>query len=107
MNRDEFFAELDKLTEQEIETRLPQWDREQLLLVQEYLDEKAEQTKAAPSAQIDSSTKEEALRVSVEAAKRTHSMALMAMILAVGAMMAAITSALVAFLALQGWTISW
>jgi hypothetical protein len=78
MDRGEFFAQLDQLTDKEIETRLPQWDREQLLLVQEYLDQKAKQTKAASSAQIDSSTKEEAVRVSVEAAKRAHSMALMA-----------------------------
>ena len=37
IGRDEFFAELDGLTEKEIEARLDLWDREQLALIQEYL----------------------------------------------------------------------
>ena len=43
VNRDEFFAELDKLTDQEIEERLPLFDREQLLLVQQYIDRRGEE----------------------------------------------------------------
>ena len=35
VERDEFFAELDGLTEKEIEARLDLWDREQLALIQE------------------------------------------------------------------------
>ena len=60
VGRDEFFAELDGLTEKEIEARLDLWDQDQLALIQEYLDqrvlggvkaEQAAQIKAAPSAQ--------------------------------------------------------
>jgi len=40
MDRDQFFAELDQLTPKEIEERLSSWDAEQLVLVQEYLDQK-------------------------------------------------------------------
>jgi hypothetical protein len=39
MDRNEFFAQLDKLTPKEIEERLPSWDREQLILAQEYFAE--------------------------------------------------------------------
>ena len=61
VGRDEFFTELDGLTEKEIEARLDLWDREQLVLVQEYLDQrelggpKAEQTaqiKAGPATKM-------------------------------------------------------
>jgi hypothetical protein len=40
MNRDEFFAELDQLTPKEIEARLSSWDREKLVLVQAYFQER-------------------------------------------------------------------
>ena len=36
MDRDEFFAQLDQLTPKEMEARLSSWDRDTLLLVQEY-----------------------------------------------------------------------
>ncbi|MGA7457595.1 MAG: hypothetical protein WBW51_09830 [Methyloceanibacter sp.] len=110
VERDEFFAELDGLTEKEIEARLDLWDREQLALIQEYLDQrvlgraKAEQPaqiKAAPSAQ-------NAVMASLaEVANTANTKATAALILSVGAMLAAMASALVAFLALRGWTISW
>ena len=60
VERAEFFAELDGLTEKEIEARLDLWDQEQLALIQEYLDQRvltrakagqAAQIKAGPSAQ--------------------------------------------------------
>jgi preprotein translocase subunit SecF len=105
MDRDEFFAELDGLTEKEIEGRLSSWDRGQLVLVQEYIDKKVERAKAAQAAQPERAN-EDAVRVSVEVSRRAHSMALMALIVALGAMMAAIASTFVAFLALRGWTIS-
>ena len=38
MDRNLFFAELDQLTPSQIEARLPSWDREQLKLVEEYLE---------------------------------------------------------------------
>jgi hypothetical protein len=109
VGRDEFFAELDGLTEKEIEARLDLWDREQLALIQEYLDqrvlalakaEQAAQTKAAPSAQ-------DAVASLVEVASTANTKATAALILSVGAMLAAMASALVAFLALRGWTMSW
>ena len=108
--RDEFFAELDGLTEKEIEARLDLWDQEQLALIQEYLDqrvlgrakaEQAAQIKAGPSAQ------DAVVASLVEVANTANTKATAAFILSVGAMLAAIASALVAFLALRGWTISW
>jgi hypothetical protein len=113
VERDEFFAECDGLTEKEIEARLDLWDREQLALVQEYLDQrvleqaKADQAaqmqiKAAPSAQDDP-----VVASLVEVASTANTKATAALVLSVGAMLAAMASALVAFLALRGWTISW
>jgi hypothetical protein len=40
MDRDGFFAMLDQLTPSQIEARLPLYDREQLKLVEEYLQGK-------------------------------------------------------------------
>jgi hypothetical protein len=37
MDRNQFFAELDQLTQSQIEARLASWDSEQLKLVEEYL----------------------------------------------------------------------
>jgi hypothetical protein len=111
IERDEFFAELDGLTEKEIEARLDLWDREQLALVQEYLDQRASaqakaeqpaQIKAAPSAQDDA-----VVASLVEVASTANTKATAALIVSVGAMLAAVASALVAFLALRGWTMSW
>ena len=108
VERDEFFAELDGLTEKEIEARLDLWDREQLALIQEYLDQRvlvrakaAAQIKAAPSAQ------DAVVASLVEVASTANIKATAALILSVGAMLTAMASALVAFLALRGWTISW
>ena len=114
VEREEFFAELDGLTEKEIEARLDLWDREQLALIQEYLDQKvlarakaeqSEQIKAAPSERHE---RQDAVAASLaEVASTANTKATAALILSVGAMLAAIASALVAFLALRGWTISW
>ena len=106
VERDEFFAELNGLTEKEIEARLDLWDQDQLALIQEYLDqrvlgrvkaEQAAQIKAAPSV----------VASLVEVASTANTKATAALILSVGSMLAAIASALVAFLALRGWTITW
>ena len=111
VGRDEFFAELDGLTEKEIEARLDLWDQEQLALIQEYLDqrvlgrakaEQAAQITAAPSALDDP-----IVTSLVEVASTANAKATAALILSVGAMLAAMASALVAFLALRGWTITW
>ena len=93
VERDEFFAELDGLTEKEIEARLDLWDQEQLALIQEYLDqrvlgrakaEQAAQIKAAPSAQDDA-----VVASLVEVASTANTKATAALILSVGAMLAA------------------
>jgi len=111
VERDEFFLDDKATTEKEIEARLDLWDREQLALIQEYLDQRvmgrakaepAGRITAAPSAQDDA-----AMASLVEIASTANTKATAALILSAGAMLAAIASALVAFLALRGWTISW
>jgi hypothetical protein len=112
MDRDKFFAELDQLTPAEIEARLPTWDMEKLVLAQEYIDQKemqpgeAAETAAAETAPTNTGTKEDRVQVSVEVARRAHTTAMMALIFSIGAMLAAIAAAVLAFLALRGATIS-
>ena len=110
VGRDEFFAELDGLNEKEIEARLDLWDQEQLALIQEYLDQRVlGRAKAEQAAQINAgpSAQDAVVASLVEVANAANTKATAALILSVGAMLAAIASALVAFLALRGWTISW
>jgi hypothetical protein len=125
VERDQFFAELDGLTEKEIEARLDLWDEEQLALIQEYLDQKvlarikAEQpapvkpgprgAKPRQTAQIKPGLRaQDAVAAPlVEVANSANAKATIALIVSVGAMLAAMASALVAFLALRGWAISW
>ena len=103
-------AAFGRLKEASQEARLDLWDQEQLALIQEYLDqrvlgrakaEQAAQIKAGPNAQ------DVAVASLVEVASTANTKATAALILSVGAMLAAMASALVAFLALRGWTISW
>jgi phytoene/squalene synthetase len=111
VGRDEFFAELDGLTETEIDARLDLWDQEQLALIQEYLDQRVlGRAKAEPPPQITAapSAHDDPVMASlVEVASTANAKATAALILSVGAMLAAMASALVAFLALRGWTITW
>ena len=53
VGRDEFFAELDGLTEKEIEARLDLWDQEQLALIQEYLGSEGVGPGQSPAAAAD------------------------------------------------------
>jgi hypothetical protein len=106
MDRDEFFAQLDQLTPNEIEERLSSWDVEQLVLAQEYLAEKQREETRAALAETRTN-KEDAARLSVEVARRAHTMAMMALIFSVGAMLAAIAAGVLGFLALRGATIFW
>jgi len=108
VNRDEFFAELDKLTDQEIEERLPLFDREQLLLVQQYIDRRGEE----PQDQVPgppqnrskvskpSSDTRNATLVALIAARKATSMAAAALILSIGAMLTAIVAGVMAYLML-------
>ena len=90
MDRNQFFAELDQLTQSQIEARLASWDSEQLKLVEEYLGRgtiKPEGTQAES--------------VAVAMATKANRIAAIALIIAIGAMFAAIAAGLVAFQALQ------
>jgi hypothetical protein len=49
VDRDELFARLDQLSPREIEAQLPSWDKEELVLIQEYLEQR--RTKAPESDQ--------------------------------------------------------
>lgn len=108
MNRDEFFALLDGLTEKEIEARLSSWDKEQLLLVQEYVDQKGvARAKAPPADSTKARPSKDEGRTSTEVATSAHTMAMIAIILSVGAMLAAMAAGFIAFVALRGGTVSW
>jgi hypothetical protein len=112
MDRNEFFAVLDQLTPSQIEARLSLWDHEQLIWAGEYLDRRdssaaqAEQGGALPVADAESAP---ALPVAdagesaaaAAMARRANTVATVAIIIAIGAMLAAIASGLVAFEALQ------
>ena len=77
MDRDEFFAQLDKLTPQEIEARLPGWDKEKLALVQEYL----EQTRSkAPSADQVAQAAKDAAWAAAELASKANERATVALL---------------------------
>lgn len=98
---DEFFAELDTLTDDEIEQRLSIWDKETLSLVQEYIDRRQEEVqKAAAQIEIDRSAKDAAL-VALKSASRANTIATAALILAVGAMLAATAAGALFYLALS------
>jgi hypothetical protein len=98
MNRDEFFAELDQLTPKEIEARLPSWDKDKLALVREYL----EQTRSkAPAIDQVVQPARDAARAAAETASKANERATVAFIIAIGAMLAAIASTVVALLGLR------
>lgn len=108
VSRDEFFAELDTLTDQEIEQRLPLLDREQLLLVQQYIDRRGDEPKdQVPRPQNDSSKVSEpssdsriATLAALITARKAMSMAVAALILSIGAMLTAIVAGVIAYLML-------
>lgn len=109
VNRDEFFAELDKLTDQEIEERLPLWNQEQLMMVQQYIDQRTieppeEATKAPEQEQRPSGSDRitrDAAVVALAAARKASAMAVSALILSIGAMMAALVAGVIAYLSLK------
>jgi hypothetical protein len=96
MDRDEFFVELDRLSEKEIEARLASWGRDQLLLVQEYLDQRRSQ-----GPQADAVAAKEAASAAAQMASRANDRATVAFIISIGAMLAAITATVVALLGLR------
>ena len=108
VNRDEFFAELDKLTDRQIEERLPLWDRERLILVQEYIDGREGEPMGAAQPleparkqpETDSSAKDAAL-VALAAAKKANTVALSALIISLGAMLTAVMAGAMVYLILN------
>jgi hypothetical protein len=112
VDRDKFLAELDALTDEEIERRLPQWDREQLALVQQYIDQRTLPTRqeqqrdprpleqAQKDAKGDGNARDVAL-AALALAKRSSTVAVSALILSVGAMFAALIAGLIAYLVLK------
>jgi RNase adaptor protein for sRNA GlmZ degradation len=94
MDRDEFFAQLDQLTPKEIEARVPSWDKEQLMLVQQYLEQR--RTKPRQSDQLT-----QAATDATEMAMRANARATLSLIVSLCALLAAVTSAVVGFLGLQ------
>lgn len=104
MDRDKFFAMLDQLNTSQIEARLPSWDDEQLKLVEEYLERRTIKTCATKEARCRICNKH-AESVAVAMATKANKIATVALIIAIGAMVAAVASRLVAYEALQqSWT---
>src|SRR6476659_4652956 len=95
MDRNQFFAELDQLTLSSIEAQIPSWDSEQLKLVEDYL----ERGTSRPAQDAQSITQAESVAVAM--ATKANRIAAIALIMAIGAMFAAIAAGLVAFQALQ------
>ena len=98
------FTDLNALTEVQIEAGLAAgvW-RENRPFVEQYLDQiRLSRADAAASAQGL-----EAIRSVVDDARAANFRATIALILAAGAMLAAMAAAFIAFLALSGVTISW
>lgn len=97
MNRSEFFALLDSLTTSEIESRISSWDDEQLKLVEEYL-QRVRQQNRGPRPHLEETAVTE---LTAKMATRANTLAMIALIIAIGAMLASIASGFVAFVALQ------
>ncbi|MGH6865765.1 MAG: hypothetical protein ACREDO_06295 [Methyloceanibacter sp.] len=98
VERDQFFAELEALTDSEIEARLPLWDHERLALVEEYVSLRESAKTAAHSA---TRTTTEAVLVAVGLARRATMKANVALILALGAWLAAAVAGVMAYLAFR------
>ena len=92
VDRHAFFAELDGLTNREIEERLPSWDMERLALVQEYLEQSglSPPKVAGPDQPEGDRAAREAALVAMQAARGANIKAVAALILSIGAMLAAI-----------------
>jgi hypothetical protein len=104
MQQELLFTDLNALTEEQIEAGLAAgvW-RENRPFVEQYLDQiRLSRSDAAVAAQGL-----EAMRSVVINARAADFRATIALIVAAGAMLAAMASAFIAFLALSGMTISW
>ena len=99
MNRDQLFAELDKLSADEIEAGLDAgvWSEDRRQLVEHYLD----QMKLTTLQMDIADTAKVAAQAAEVQSRRATSLAMAALILAAGAMLGAMAAALIAFLALR------
>ena len=99
VDRDQLFAELDKLSADEIEAGLYAgvWSGDRRQLVEHYLD----QMKLATLQMDIADTDKVAAKAAEGQSRRATSIATAALIIAVGAMIAAMASAIIAFLALR------
>ena len=91
VNRSEFFALLDGLTEKEIEARLPTWDMERLELAQEYVETRLSPAdNPSPDQKQTEKATETAALLALNAARSASLKATAALILAIGAMLTAV-----------------
>lgn len=107
----QLFLDLEALSEDQIEVGLDAgvWGDPARPMVQRYLDQmKLRRIEAAASAQLDKSREALiAVRDAVEEARASNLRATAALIIAGGAIVAAMAAAFIAFMALRHWTISW
>lgn len=103
VDREKFFAELDQLTESEIEARLATgvWREDKRPLVRAYLEQKKlAWAKAAQADQLEvARSAKDAAWAAVTEAKGANRRATIAIIVSAGATLAAVASVVVAYLA--------
>jgi hypothetical protein len=99
VDRDQLFAELDKLSADEIEAGLDAgvWSADRRQLVEYYLDQMKLTTMQMEAAE----TAKAAAQAAEGQSRRATSLATAALVLAAGAMLAAMGAAFIAFLALR------
>jgi hypothetical protein len=105
MQEERLFTDLNALTEEQIEAGLAAgvWRGPSRPFVEQYLEQiRLSRAEAAASAQGV-----EAIRGVIGEARAANFKATISLILAAGAMLAAMAAAFIAFLALRGVTISW
>jgi hypothetical protein len=111
VNRDQLFEDLDALTEEQIEVGLAAgvWGEPDRPLVQHYVNRmKLERAEAAAAEQVEiARSAVAAMRLAADEASKAKVRATAALIIAAGAMLAAMAAGFIAFLALRNWTISW
>jgi hypothetical protein len=109
VKREQLFTELDSLSEEQIEVGLDAgvWG-EARPAVQRYLDQiKLRRVEAAAAEQLEAARAAiVAAQSAVDEARGSNFRATVALLMAGGAMLAAMAAAFIAFLALRGWAIS-
>jgi len=109
VKREQLFTDLEALSEEQIEVGLEAgvWgDPARAAVVQRYLDQlKLRRVEAAAAEQLEAARAAiQAAQATTEEASKSNLRATVALIVAGGAMVAAMASAFVAFLGLRNWT---